>query len=70
LVQNFTGDLGRGNLTAALDELELILSALPDTLDACGQSTEAQKIRKDFPAECLKSIDSLGKELLTLEHNY
>jgi hypothetical protein len=41
LVQNFTGDLGRGNTTAALDELELILSALPDTLDACGQSAEA-----------------------------
>ena len=43
---------------------------MPDTLDACGQSAEAQKIRNNFPVECLKAVDALGRELIVLEHNY
>jgi len=60
-LQNIWQDLGKGNLTAVLKDAETFLHDLPDTLDSCGQSQWAAKIRKDFPADCLKSFDDLGK---------
>jgi hypothetical protein len=69
-VQNIWQSLTSGKWTEALKDFETFLEDLPDTLDACGDHTLADKVRKDFPAACLSSFDDLGKELLVFEHNY
>ena len=68
--QNLWQHLTQGNTGAAFKDLETLLDDLPDTLDACGDHAMAQKIRKDFPAACLKSFEDLGKELAVFEHNF
>jgi hypothetical protein len=51
----------QGHTGAALKDLEKFLDDVPDTLDACGDHALAEKIRKDFPAACLKSFEDLAK---------
>lgn len=53
--------LNQGQTYAAFKDLETLLDDVPDTLDACGDHALADKIRKEFPAVCLKALEDLGK---------
>lgn len=70
LVQNLSQDLIKGNLAEVSADIQKLISELPDTLDTCGDHTMADKIRKDFPPECLRAFSSLAKELVLVEHNF
>jgi hypothetical protein len=64
VVQKFLGDLDRGESNKAVDDFVAILIQLPTTLDQCGQTNLADKIRKDLPKECLASDDAFGRVLV------
>lgn len=70
VVQKFLGDLERGEGNHAVDDFVVVLTDLPDTLDKCGQTDLAAKIRRDLPKECLASIDAFGKVLVEVEFHY
>ena len=53
--------MGQGNLKAALADFDTFITALPDTLDNCGESSWAKQVRKYFPVECLYSINDLAR---------
>jgi hypothetical protein len=69
-VQTLWQNLIQGHTGAAFKNFETFLEDLPDTLDACGDHALAEKIRKDFPAACLRSFEDLAKELVVFEHNF
>jgi hypothetical protein len=62
--------LERAESNKAVDDLVAILTQLPITLDKCGQTDIADKIRKDLPKECLSSVDDFGKVLVEVEYHY
>ena len=69
-LQKFLGDVERGEGNKAVDDFVALLTQLPDTLDQCGQTDLANKVRRDLPKECLSSIDAFGKVLVEVEYHY
>jgi hypothetical protein len=70
LVQKFLADIEHGDENKAVDDFIVVLQNLPDTLEQCGQTNLADKLRRDLPRECLSSIDVFGKSLVELEYHY
>ena len=68
--QKLQEDVKKGDKQAALKDIDTIITNLPGTLDACGESDWAQKVRKYLPMPCVHSVESLIQELGVVEHNY
>ena len=54
--EKLKGDLQKGDHQSALNDIDTIVTNLPDTLEACGQSAWAQKVRKYLPMPCVHSF--------------
>lgn len=69
-VQKFFIDAANYQGQKAIEDLDDFLTKLPNTLDTCGYSDLANKLRLAMPPECIKSIDTLARNLLSLERTY
>ena len=69
-VQTTWQHITQGNYPVAFANFEKFLDDVPNTLDTCGDHALADKIRKEFPAACLISLDKLAKEISKIEHNF
>ena len=63
-------DLMKGSFNSSLTDMGKIIKKLPDTLDSCNQHSLANKIRFEFPDECLGAIGGFARAIASLEHNY
>lgn len=70
VVQKLGEDLKKGDNAGALKDVDIIVTNLPDTLEACGQAAMAAKVRKLLPMPCVHAIEGLVAELGVAEHNY
>lgn len=64
------GHVSQGNFPVAFADFEHFLDDFPYVLEICGDQALADKIRKEFPAACVRSIDKLVKEISKIEHNF
>ena len=60
----------KGSFNLSLTDMGKVIKKLPDTLDSCNQHAIANRIRLDFPDECLSALGGFVRALATLEHNY
>ena len=70
VLQQLGQDLKKGDKQAALKDIDTIATKLPDTLDACGESDWADKVRKMFPMNCVHALEAFVQELGVAQHNY
>jgi hypothetical protein len=70
VVQNLSKDVKTGNKAAILNDIDVIITRLPDTLEICDQSELADNVRKYLPLDCVHSVENLFELIPMLLQNY
>lgn len=59
VLQQLEEDARKGDKAASMKDIDAFITGLPDTLDACGESAWAAKVRKFLPMNCVHAVESL-----------
>lgn len=68
--EQLDNDLIAGKFNTSLTDMGKVVKQIPLFLDSCDQVDLANRVRANFPDECLKAIGALVRETASLEHHY